>query len=92
MNSLEQALQQILQGGEITIDCDDIVAFNEFCAKYNRKYGIRCGIDQVTNKATISKLDDRPIGDEQPVAPAPQPEPQPEPEPEPQSEPTPVDE
>jgi hypothetical protein len=73
MNNLEQALQQILQGGDITIDCDDIVAFNEFCGKYNRKYGIRCSLDQVTNKVRIQKTDNRPIGEETPPSPPPAP-------------------
>lgn len=89
MNSLEQALQQILQGGEIIIDCDDIVAFNEFCAKYNRKYGIRCSFDQTINKVQIQKRDNRPITNEQSVESI---TPQPDPQTEPQSEPAPVNE
>lgn len=83
--NLEQALASILNGGDITIDWTDVDAFNEFTGKYNRKYGIRCHLNQVTNKARIQKRDNTPIEGFVPSEPSVPPAPPSTPEPEPQN-------
>jgi hypothetical protein len=73
MNALEQGLAQILNGGDITVSCNDLAVVNDFCEKYNRKYGIRVTtFDQVAGTVRIQKHDATPVEGFNP-APAPEP-------------------
>lgn len=77
MNALEQGLAQILNGGEIVVSCNNISMLNDFCEKYNRKYGIRVTtFDETAGTVRIQKHDATPVEGFNP-APAPAPEPEP---------------
>lgn len=77
MNALEQALAQILNGGDITVSCSDWNMVNDFAEKYNRKYGIRVTtFDEIAGTVRIQKHDATPVEGFNP-APAPAPEPEP---------------
>lgn len=77
MNALEQGLAQILNGGDITVSCNDLAVVNDFCGKYNRKYGIRVTtFDEIAGTVRIQKHDATPVEGFSPTpAPAPEPEP-----------------